>query len=214
MQVPTSQTTTVPQGSAGEDATSEGLLRPALTVFVVLSLLTGLAYPLLTTGVAQAVFPHQANGSLVTDGTGRVAGSELIGQAFSDPKHFWSRPSATGPMAYNAGASTGSNLGPSNAALHDAVKARIEALRAADPGNTAPVPVDLVTASGSGLDPHISRAAADYQVARVARARGLPEAEVSSLVEQHTEDRVLGFLGEPRVKVLKLNLALDALKRP
>jgi K+-transporting ATPase ATPase C chain len=214
MQVPTSRTTTVPHGGAEEEATSEGLLRPAFAVFVVLSLLTGLAYPLLTTGVAQAVFPHQANGSLVTDGTGRVVGSELIGQAFSDPKHFWSRPSATGPMAYNAGASTGSNLGPSNAALHDAVKARIEALRAVDPGNTAPVPVDLVTTSGSGLDPHISRAAADYQVARMARARGLPEAEVRSLVEQHTEDRVLGFLGEPRVNVLKLNLALDALKRP
>lgn len=210
MQVPTSRTTTVPQGSAGEDPTSEGLLRPALAVFVVLSLITGLAYPLLTTGVAQAVFPHQANGSLVTDSTGRVVGSELVGQAFSDPKHFWSRPSATGPMAYNAGASTGSNLGPSNPALHDAVKARIEALRAADPGNTAPVPVDLVTASGSGLDPHISRAAADYQAARVARARGLSEAAVRSLVEQHTQGRTLGFLGEPRVNVLRLNLALDA----
>jgi K+-transporting ATPase ATPase C chain len=199
-----------PLGSTGEEADREGLLRPALTVFVVLSLLTGLAYPLLTTGVAQGLFPHQANGSLVTDSTGRIAGSELIGQAFSDPKHFWSRPSATGPMAYNAGASTGSNLGPSNPALHDAVKARIEALRTADPGNTAPVPVDLVTASGSGLDPHISRAAADYQARRVARARGLPEAEVRGVIEQHTEGRAMGFLGEPRVNVLQLNLALDA----
>jgi K+-transporting ATPase ATPase C chain len=215
MQVPTpSPTTPVPQGGAEEDAAPEGLLRPALAVFVVLSLLTGLAYPLLTTGVAQGLFPHQANGSLVTDSAGRVVGSELIGQAFTDPKHFWGRPSATGPMAYNAGASTGSNLGPSNPALHDAVKARIEALRVADPGNTSAVPVDLVTASGSGLDPHISRAAADYQAGRVARVRGLPEAEVRSLVEQHTEGRALGFVGEPRVNVLKLNLALDALKRP
>lgn len=188
----------------------EGLLRPAITVFVVLSIVTGLAYPLLTTGVAQGLFPHQANGSLLRDANGRVVGSELIGQPFSDPKHFWSRPSATGPMAYNAGASTGSNLGPSNPALHDAVKARIEALRAADPGNKAPVPVDLVTASGSGLDPHISRAAADYQAARVARTRSLPEARVRELVEQHTEGRWLGLLGEPRVNVLRLNLALDA----
>jgi K+-transporting ATPase ATPase C chain len=213
MQVPVTSHQ-APQGSAGDEANREGLLRPALAVFVVLSLLTGLAYPLLTTGVAQGLFPHQANGSLVTDSTGRVAGSELIGQAFTDPKHFWGRPSATGPMAYNAGASAGSNLGPSNPALHDAVKARIEALRSADPGNTAPVPVDLVTASGSGLDPHISRAAADYQASRVARARSLPEAAVRSLVEQHTEGRALGFLGEPRVNVLRLNLALDALKRP
>lgn len=190
---------------------AEGLLRPALTLFIALSLLTGLAYPLLTTGMAQAVFPEQANGSQLKDASGRVVGSALIGQAFSDPKHFWSRPSATGPMAYNGGASTGSNLGPSNPALHDAVKARIEALRAADPGNTAAVPVDLVTASGSGLDPHISRAAADYQAARVARAHGLPEAEVRALIEQHSEPAWLGFLGTPRVNVLKLNLALDAL---
>ncbi|MFZ5551446.1 MAG: potassium-transporting ATPase subunit KdpC [Pseudomonadota bacterium] len=202
---------TAPAGVAVQQEHEEGLLRPAIAVFVVLSLITGLAYPLLTTGVAQTAFPHQANGSLVKDAAGRVVGSELIGQAFSDPKHFWSRPSATGPMAYNAGASTGSNLGPSNPALHDAVKSRIEALRAADPGNTAPVPVDLVTTSGSGLDPHISRAAADYQAARVARTRGLPEAEVRSLVEQHTEGRSLGFLGEPRVNVLRLNLALNAL---
>lgn len=196
--------------AATGDAPREGLLRPAITVFVVLSLVTGLAYPLLTTGIAQSLFPHQANGSLLRDANRRVVGSELIGQPFSDPKHFWSRPSSTGPMAYNAGASTGSNLGPSNPALHDAVKARIEALRAADPGNKAPVPVDLVTTSGSGLDPHISRAAADYQAARVARARNLPEASVRELVEQHTEGRWLGLLGEPRVNVLRLNLALDA----
>lgn len=189
----------------------EGLWRPAFAVFVVLSLITGLAYPLLTTGIAQVALPYQADGSLVTDSAGRVVGSELIGQAFSAPQHFWSRPSATGPMAYNAGASTGSNLGPSNTALHDAVKGRIDALRAADPGNNAPVPVDLVTTSGSGLDPHISRAAADYQAARVARVRGLPAAQVRGLVEQHTESQWLGFLGEPRVNVLKLNLALDGL---
>lgn len=192
----------------------EGLWRPALTLFIGLSIVCGLAYPMLATGVAQAVFPEQANGSLVKDAKGQVVGSALIGQAFSDPKHFWSRPSATAPMAYNAGASTGSNQGPGNPALHDAVKSRIEALRAADPGNTAPVPVDLVTASGSGLDPEISRAAADYQVARVARARSLPEARVRQLVEQHTRWPWLGFLGEPRVNVLELNLALEAFSRP
>ncbi|MBL8348285.1 MAG: potassium-transporting ATPase subunit KdpC [Rubrivivax sp.] len=186
-----------------------GLLRPAVVLFVGLSLLTGLVYPLLVTGLAQAVFPHAANGSLFVQG-GQVVGSELIGQPFADPKHFWSRPSATGPMAYNAGASSGSNLGPTNPALADAVKGRIEALRAADPGNSAPVPVDLVTASASGLDPHISRAAADYQLKRVARARNLPEADVRSLVDQHTEGRLLGFIGEARVNVLALNLALDA----
>lgn len=195
-----------------------GLLRPAVVLFVGLSLLTGLAYPLLVTGVAQVVFPHAANGSLVVQG-GIVIGSELIGQPFADPKHFWSRPSATGPMAYNAGASSGSNLGPMNPALSDAVKGRIEALRAAergrasgsgDPGNAAPVPVDLVTASASGLDPHISRAAADYQLRRVARARHLPEMAVRALVDQHTEGRLLGFIGEARVNVLALNLALDA----
>ena len=194
-----------------ESGPAEGLLRPAVALFIVLSLITGLAYPLLTTSIAQAVFPGQANGSLIRDGKGRIVGSSLIGQAFADPGHFWGRPSATTPMPYNAGSSGGSNLGPSNPALQETVKARIEALRAADPGNAAPVPVDLVTASGSGLDPEISRAAADYQAARVARARGLPEAQVRSLVEQHTLHPWLGFLGEPRVNVLELNLALDAL---
>jgi K+-transporting ATPase ATPase C chain len=183
--------------------------RPAVTLFVLLSLLTGLAYPLLTTGVAQLAFGHAANGSLVVR-DGQVVGSALIGQSFSAPKYFWSRPSATGPMPYNAGASSGSNQGPTNPALTDAVKARIEALRAADPGNTAPVPVDLVTASASGLDPHISRAAADYQAARVARVRAMSPADVQALVEAHTQRPWLGFFGEPRVDVLALNLALDA----
>jgi len=185
------------------------LLRPAITMFVLLSLLTGLAYPLLVTGVAQAAFPTQAGGSLVMR-DGRAVGSSLIGQAFSDPRHFWSRPSATVPTAYNGAASAGSHLGPLNPALADLVKARIGALRAADPGNTAPVPVDLVTASGSGLDPHISVAAAEYQAGRVARARGLPAEAVEALIAQHTEGRLLGLLGEPRVNVLALNLALDA----
>ncbi|WP_457446953.1 potassium-transporting ATPase subunit KdpC [Roseateles sp. P5_E4] len=183
-------------------------LRPALTLFVLLSLVTGLAYPLAVTGLAQALFPHAANGSLFIQ-DGRPIGSELIGQAFTDPGHFWSRPSATAPSPYNAANSGGSNLAPTAPALVDAVKARIDALRAADPGNLAPVPVDLVTASASGLDPHISRAAADYQLARVARARGLPPEQVRALVEQHTEGRRLGFLGEPRVNVLALNLALE-----
>jgi K+-transporting ATPase ATPase C chain len=161
------------------------------------------------TGAARALFPGQAAGSLVLK-AGKPVGSALIGQNFSDPKHFWGRPSATAPMPYNAGASTGSNLGPLNPALVDAVKGRIEALRAADPGNTAPVPVDLVTASGSGLDPHISPAGARYQVARVARARGLPQEQVAALVEQHVEAPWLGLIGEPVVNVLRLNLALDA----
>lgn len=184
-------------------------LRPALVLFVLLSLITGLAYPLLVTGIAQLAFPAQANGSLIVR-DGKVLGSELIGQAFADPKYFWGRPSATSPMPYNAANSAGSNLGPSNPALADAVKARIDALRAADPGNQAPIPVDLVTASASGLDPHISRAAADWQLARVARVRGLPEARVRELVEQHTAGPRLGFIGETRVHVLRLNLALDA----
>ncbi|MEO8541983.1 MAG: potassium-transporting ATPase subunit KdpC [Betaproteobacteria bacterium] len=184
-------------------------LRPALTLFVVLSLLTGLVYPLAVTGVAQLAFADRANGSLLVR-NGQVVGSELIGQSFGDPRHFWSRPSATAPMPYHAAHSGASNLGPSNPALAEAVKARIAALRAADPGNSAPVPVDLVTASASGLDPHISRAAADYQVSRVARARSLSETRVRELVDRYTEAPLLGFIGEPRVHVLRLNLALDA----
>jgi K+-transporting ATPase ATPase C chain len=184
-------------------------LRPALTLFVALSLITGLAYPLAVTGIAQLAFPQAADGSLIVR-DGQAVGSDLIGQSFSDPKHVWGRPSATSPMPYNGANSSGSNQGPGNPALADAVKSRIEALRAADPGNTAPVPVDLVTASASGLDPHISRAAADYQVARVARMRGLPIERVRALVDQHTEAPLLGFIGEPRVHVLRLNLALDA----
>lgn len=208
-----SSITVVPATAAASASTTEvALWRPALVLFVVLSVLTGLAYPLLATGVAQALFPAQAHGSLI-ERDGRVVGSRLIGQHFSDPKYFWGRPSATGPMANNAQASSGSNQGPLNPALMDAVKQRIEALRAADPGNTRPVPVDLVTASASGLDPHISRAAADYQLARVARARGLPIERLRALVDEHTEGRWLGFLGEPRVAVLPLNLALDSIDR-
>jgi K+-transporting ATPase ATPase C chain len=186
------------------------ILRPLLVLFVVLSIVTGGAYPLAVTGIAKAAFPKQAAGSLV-ERDGKVVGSTLIGQSFNDPRHFWSRPSATSPGPNNAANSGGSNLGPSNPALVDAVKGRVAALRAADPGNTAPIPVDLVTASASGLDPDISRAAADYQVARVARARGLPVERVLDLVAAHARDRILGFLGEPRVNVLELNLALDAM---
>ena len=184
-------------------------LRPALVLLFSLTLLTGVAYPLVVTGVAQVAFPHQANGSLIVDTKG-ARGSELIGQPFDDPKYFWSRLSATSP-AYNGGASSGSNLGPLNPALKEAVKARVTALRSADPGNQSPIPVDLVTASGSGLDPHLSPAAALYQVRRVASKRGLPEERVRQLVQEHVESRQLGVLGEPKVNVLKLNLALDAL---
>lgn len=187
----------------------KNLLRPALVLFVLLSLLTGLAYPLLVTGVAGLVFPREAAGSLV-ERDGRVVGSALVGQSFTAPGHFWGRPSATGTAPYDAANSAGSNLGPTNPALADAVKARIATLRAADPGQAAPVPVDLVTASASGLDPEISRAAADWQLPRVARVRGLPEAQLRALVDAHTAWPVLGFLGTPRVNVLALNLALDA----
>lgn len=186
------------------------ILRPALVLFFLLTLLTGIAYPLLVTGVAQSLFPAQAGGSLILR-DGKPVGSTLIGQNFSESQHFWGRPSATGPMPYNASASSGSNQGPLNPALTDAVKSRIEALRSVDPGNTAAVPVDLVTASASGLDPHISPAAARFQVARVARARDLPVEKVQRLVEQQTEKPLLGFLGESQINVLKLNLALEAL---
>ena len=184
-------------------------LRPALIVFALLTLLTGVLYPLLVTGVGAAVFREQANGSQIASGD-LIIGSRLIGQPFSSPGYFWSRPSATSPHPYNAAASSGSNLGPLNAALEQAVKHRIAALRAADPGNITPVPVDLVTASGSGLDPHISLAAAEYQVDRVARNRGMTAEQVRVLVQQATEGRTFGILGEPRVNVLELNLLLDA----
>ena len=189
----------------------KSILRPALVLFFILTLVTGVAYPLLVTGAAQGLFPAQAAGSFIMR-DGKVVGSELIGQNFSEPQHFWGRPSATGSMPYNAAASSGSNLGPLNPALTDAVKSRIEALRTADPGNSARVPVDLVTASASGLDPHISPAAAAYQAGRVAKARGLPTAKVQSLVDAQTEAPFLGLVGEPRVNVLKLNLALDKIR--
>lgn len=185
-------------------------LRASLAVLGLMTLITGVAYPLAVTGIAQAAFPRQANGSLIIK-DGKPVGSKLIGQQFDDPRYFWGRLSGTTP-AYNAGASSGTNFGPLNPAFRDAAKARIDALQAADPENQAPVPVDLVTASGSGLDPHISPAAAEYQVARVAKARGLDPARVRSLVAEHTEGRDLVVLGEPGVNVLELNLALDALK--
>ena len=183
-------------------------IRPALTMLAILTLLTGLLYPLAVTGLAQLLFPHQANGSLVVRDE-KVIGSELIGQYFDQSKYFWSRPSATSPFPYNAAASSGSNLGPTNPALIEAVKGKVAALRAAEPANDNPIPVDLVTASGSGLDPHISIAAAAFQVRRVARARGLEEGAVERLVMQYTEGRQFALLGESRVNVLKLNLALD-----
>jgi K+-transporting ATPase ATPase C chain len=183
-------------------------IRPAIVSLILLSAITGLAYPALVTAVAQAVFPYQANGSLIVR-DGKTVGSALIGQPFDDPKYFWGRPSATSPFGYNAGSSSGSNLSPTNPDLIKTVQGRVDALRAADPDNKAPVPVDLVTASGSGLDPHISPAAALFQVERIARARKLEPAAVRRLVERHTEGRQLGFLGEPRVNVLALNLALD-----
>jgi potassium-transporting ATPase KdpC subunit len=183
-------------------------IRPAIVLLAMFTAITGVAYPVLVTAIAQLVFPRQANGSLIVKDD-KAVGSTLIGQPFDDPKYFWGRPSATSPFGYNAGASAGSNLSPTNADLIKAVQGRVDALRTADPGNTAPVPVDLVTASGSGLDPHISPAAALYQVERVAKARKMSAADVRALVERHTEGRQLGFLGEPRVNVLALNLALD-----
>ena len=185
------------------------IVRPALVLFVALSAITGVAYPLAVTGIAKAAFPSQAAGSLI-EKDGKTVGSALIGQNFSDPKNFWGRPSATSPMANNAANSSGSNQGPLNPALIDAVKGRIAALKTADPDNKLPIPVDLVTASASGLDPDLSVAGANYQAARVARARSVPLAQVQALIEQHTEGQLLGFIGEPRVNVLKLNLALAA----
>ena len=186
--------------------------RPALVLLLVLTVVTGVAYPLVVTGVSQALFRDKANGSLIVQ-HGKPVGSKLIGQPFADPKHFWSRASATSPYPYNAAASSGSNLGPTNPALVEAVSGRIKALKDADPDNGLPIPIDMVTASASGLDPHVSPAAADYQVERVARARGMSAARVRELVAQHTEQRQLGFLGEPRVNVLELNLALDQSNR-
>ena len=186
------------------------LIRPAVTLFVLLSVITGLIYPLLVMGIGQALFPQQAAGSLI-ERDGKLIGSRLIGQNFTDPQYFWGRLSATAPQPYNAAASGGSNLGPLNPALKETVASRVQALRAADPGNTRPVPVDLVTASASGLDPQISPAAAEYQVARVARARGLAPEIVRKLVATWTEDRQWGVFGEPRVNVLELNLTLDQL---
>ncbi len=186
-------------------------LKRAIVSMLFLMLVTGVLYPLAVTVVAQVVFPRQANGSLLIAG-GQVVGSTLIGQPFDDPRYFWGRLSATSPFPYNAAASAGSNLGPTNAALLDEVQARILALRAADPGAIALIPVDLVTSSASGLDPHISPAAAEYQVPRVARARGLPETAVRQVVARFTQGRELGLLGEARVNVLELNLALDGLE--
>ena len=187
------------------------LVAKAVGMLAVLTLLTGVVYPLIVTGIAKVAFADQANGSLIVD-HGKVVGSRLIGQPFEDPKYFWGRLSATGPTAYNGGASSGSNLGPTNEALTKNAQARIDALRAADPTNTSPIPVDLVTSSASGLDPHITPAAALYQVGRVARVRGKDEARVRQLVDANTEGRALGVLGEPTVNVLLLNRALDDLK--
>jgi potassium-transporting ATPase KdpC subunit len=188
------------------------LIRNALMMLLVMTVITGLLYPLVATGVAQVLFSHQANGSLI-ERDGKPIGSELIGQSFDDPKYFWGRPSATTPQPNNGTASNGSNQGPTNPALHDAVQQRIDALHKADPGNTALVPADLVTASGSGLDPEISPAAAQYQVARVARLRNLTVDQVQALIAQATQGRQLGLLGEPRVNVLQLNLALDGVQK-
>lgn len=186
------------------------LLRPAIVTLVALTILTGIVYPIVVTGVGGVLFPRQADGSLIVRG-GRPVGSVLIGQPFDRPEYFWSRPSATGPIPYDAAASSGSNLGPTNAALMAGVRGRIAALHAVDPEDSASVPVDLVTTSASGLDPDISPAAAAYQVGRVARARHLDSAVVAGLVAGATEPRTWGVLGEPRVNVLRLNLGLDSI---
>jgi potassium-transporting ATPase KdpC subunit len=186
------------------------MIRNTLMSLLLFTVITGLVYPLVVTGLAQVIFPAQANGSIITK-NGKTVGSELLGQQFEDPKYFWGRLSATTPYPYNGGSSSGSNLGPNNPDLMKAVQGRIQALRDADPGNTAKIPVDLVTASGSGLDPHSSPAAAAYQVKRIAKLRGIDEAKVSALVAANTEGRQFGFLGEPVVNILKLNLALDSL---
>ena len=187
-------------------------IRQSVVMLLLMTVLLGIGYPLVITGAAQLLFPHQANGSLI-EKNGKPIGSELIGQYFDDPRYFWGRPSATSPQPDNGTGSSGSNQGPTNPALHDAVQQRIETLHKADPGNTAPVPVDLVTASGSGLDPQISPAAAQYQIARVARVRHLSVEQVQALVAKFTQGRQLGLLGEPGVNVLQLNLALDALQK-
>ena len=186
-------------------------VRPAIVSIAIFTLLTGIFYPLVITGIAQLIFPHQANGSLIIR-KDQVIGSELIGQQFDDPRYFWGRLSATSPFPYNAAASAGSNFGPMNQALTDQVSARIATLKAGDPTNDPPIPADLVTASGSGLDPNISIAAALYQVRRVATARGLSEEVVRSLIESNTQERQFGLLGEPRINVLELNLAIDEIK--
>jgi K+-transporting ATPase ATPase C chain len=187
------------------------MIRNALMSLLLFTILTGIIYPLAVTGIAQVIFPHQANGSIITK-NGKAVGSKLIGQQFEDPKYFWGRLSATTPYPYNGGSSSGSNLGPNNPDLMKAVQARMDALRAADPGSDAKIPVDLVTASGSGLDPHISLAAAGYQIRRVAKARGLDDARIRDIVARNTTGRWLGMIGEPVVNVLELNLALDGLK--
>ncbi len=184
------------------------IIRNSLTSLLLFAILTGIIYPLVVTGISQVVFPHQANGSIITK-NGKAVGSSLLGQQFEDPKYFWGRLSATTPYPFNGGSSSGSNLGPNNPDLMKAVQARIQALRSAEPGNEAKIPADLVTASGSGLDPHISPAAADYQLHRVAKIRGIDEAKMRTLIEQHTKGRWIGLIGEPVVNVLELNLALD-----
>jgi potassium-transporting ATPase KdpC subunit len=195
--------------ATAENGSMTSLLRPAISLFIALSIVTGLLYPLLTTGIAGVLFPKQAAGSLI-ESDSKIVGSTLIGQSFSDLAHFWGRPSATAPQPYNAAASSGSNQGPLNPALVDAVTSRIEALKAADPSSPGAIPADLVTASASGLDPHISVAAANYQVARVAKSRNLPTAKVQALVDAHIEPRQFGLFGEAHVNVLQLNLALDS----